>query len=92
MSEDELGKERVYVESGEILIYGHVHQPGIDYQLANTGSWTEHETGGPRSSFLIIDNGKITLRFWPPQQDNEWVIDDRFNQLKCVQNKCERFV
>lgn len=54
--------ESIDLKPGEILVYGHTHNPVLKEFEINTGSWVQ---GGYRSnSYVIIDEGKAELKYW----------------------------
>jgi predicted phosphodiesterase len=59
--------ESTYLPLGQaIAIYGHVHQPFVrevaKFTVINTGSVSQSFDGDPRASYLLIDNGRPTIR------------------------------
>lgn len=59
--------ESTYSPLGQaIAVYGHIHQsfvrPLAGLTVANAGSVSQSFDGDPRSSYLLIDNGNITIR------------------------------
>jgi predicted phosphodiesterase len=64
-SDDEFG--RVYGKlDAPLVIYGHVHQPFVrqlaGFVVANSGSVGLPYDGDPRASYLVIDDGRRTIR------------------------------
>jgi putative phosphoesterase len=64
-SDEEL--ERVYGKlDAPLVIYGHVHQPFVrqlaGFVVANSGSVGLPYDGDPRASYLVIDDGRRTIR------------------------------
>jgi UDP-2,3-diacylglucosamine pyrophosphatase LpxH len=50
------------LKPGEILVYGHTHNPVLKEFEINTGSWVQ---GDHRSnSYVVIDEGKAELKYW----------------------------
>lgn len=49
-----------------IAVYGHIHQPFVKelpgLTVVNAGSVSQSFDGDPRSAYLLIDNGKATIR------------------------------
>jgi predicted phosphodiesterase len=59
--------ESTYFPLGQaIAVYGHIHQSFVrdlrEFTVANTGSVSQSFDGDPRASYLLIDNGKPTVR------------------------------
>lgn len=64
-TDDEL--ESTYSQLGEaIAVYAHIHQPFIravtGFTVLNTGSAGQSLDGDNRASYLLIDNGAVTIR------------------------------
>jgi len=49
-----------------IVVYGHIHRPFVrhlnDFTVANSGSVSLSYDGDSRSSYLLIDNGNVSIR------------------------------
>jgi predicted phosphodiesterase len=59
--------EATYLPLGQaIAVYGHIHQPFVrdlaELTVINTGSISQSFDGDPRASYLLIDNGTLTIR------------------------------
>jgi putative phosphoesterase len=52
--------------NARIVVYGHIHRPFIrqlkGFTVANSGSVSLSYDGDPRASYLLIDNGNVTIR------------------------------
>jgi predicted phosphodiesterase len=64
-SEDELQSTYASLHA-PIVVYGHIHRPYIrrlqGVTIANTGSVSQSYDGDTRSSYLVIDGERITIR------------------------------
>jgi predicted phosphodiesterase len=59
--------ESTYLPLGQaIAVYGHIHQPFVrdvrGFTVINTGSVSQSFDGDPRASYLLLDDGKPTIR------------------------------
>jgi predicted phosphodiesterase len=59
--------ESVYTPlAGDVIVYGHIHTPYIrnigGRTIANSGSVGLPYDGDRRASYLLIDNGKLSIR------------------------------
>lgn len=50
------------LQRDEKLVFGHTHNPFIDEDTANTGSWVKN--GPVHNTFIEIENGKMKLKKW----------------------------
>jgi UDP-2,3-diacylglucosamine pyrophosphatase LpxH len=52
------------MKENEFLVFGHTHYPFVDDEkrVANSGSWIKYDEN--YDSYLIIENGRIELKFW----------------------------
>jgi UDP-2,3-diacylglucosamine pyrophosphatase LpxH len=52
------------MKENEYLVFGHTHYPFVDNErrVANSGSWIKYDKD--YDSYLVIENGKIDLKFW----------------------------
>ena len=55
----------------EFLVFGHTHRPFLDGEnrVVNSGSWVQD--AAINNTFVIIDDGKITLNQWINNQIKE---------------------
>jgi len=59
--------EATYLPLGQaIAVYGHIHQPFVrgvrGFAVINTGSVSQSFDGDPRASYLLLDDGRATIR------------------------------
>lgn len=51
---------------GSVVVYAHIHQPFVrrigERIIANTGSVSLSYDGDPRASYLLVDEGSVTIR------------------------------
>ena len=49
-----------------IVVYGHIHRPFVrqlkSFTVANSGSVSLSYDGDPRASYVVIDNGNVSIR------------------------------
>jgi UDP-2,3-diacylglucosamine pyrophosphatase LpxH len=50
------------LEKDEKLVFGHTHNPFVDEDTGNTGSWVKY--GPIYNTFIEIENGKMRLKKW----------------------------
>ncbi|MCK5608146.1 metallophosphoesterase [Candidatus Pacearchaeota archaeon] len=50
------------LENDEKLVFGHTHNPFVDEDTGNTGSWIKK--GPVYNTFIEIENGKMKLKKW----------------------------
>src|SRR5215813_8596682 len=64
-----------------IVVYGHIHRPFVrqlkSFTVANSGSLSLSYDGDPRASYLLIDNGNVSIR--RVQYDIEKACTDLMN-------------
>ena len=64
-----------------IVVYGHIHRPFVrqlkGFTVTNSGSVSLSYDGDPRSSYLLIDNGNVSIR--RVAYDVEKACDDLMN-------------